>query len=307
MKTGFFGTPEIAAYYLERLSETHDVLFAVTGIDKPRGRHGTPSFSPAKQIAVEKNIPVLQPEKLTDQSFMESLASFNADIFIVVAYGKIIPSAVFNMPRLKTINLHPSLLPKYRGAAPMQWALINGETESGITIQYINEKLDSGDIIVQKKLTIPEDITSEDFYMTILPEGFDLLQEALLSIESGIQPVKQNESDATYCGKIDRDAARIDWTKSAVEIHNLVRGLNPKPVAWTEFRGKNFKIYKSKVAKDIAGDSKPGFIDEDKKRILVSTGSGYLEILELQPEGKKIMDSHSFINGNRISKEDFFR
>jgi methionyl-tRNA formyltransferase len=316
MKIGFFGTPGIAAYYLERLCKVHEVTFAVTGEDKPIGRHGTPAFSAVKKIALENNIRVFQPSILLDNDFLKQIADNNADVFVVVAYGKILPVQIFNMPRLRTVNVHPSLLPKYRGAAPIQWALINGEQESGITIQYINEKLDAGDILLQKKIQLGIDMSAEDLFNIVFPIGFDLLNETLGILTSGKEnPVKQNDAEATYCGKINRETARIDWNKSSGEIHNLIRGLNPKPAAWTEFKGKNIKIYKTKllpsdlyesVKKIINMEFKPGFLAGYKKRLFAGTGSGFVEILALQPETKKIMDGLSFINGYRLAPGDSF-
>jgi methionyl-tRNA formyltransferase len=316
MKTGFFGTPEIAAYYLGRLCRSHEVTFAVTGEDKPVGRHGSPVASSVKKTAMENSIPVLQPSNLLESGFLEQISEKDADVFVVVAYGKILPAEIYNMPRLRTINVHPSLLPKYRGAAPIQWALINGESETGITIQYINEKLDAGDIVLQKKIQLNIDMSAEDLFNIVLPAGSGLLNEALDLLASGKAiTTRQNDAEATYCGKINRETAHIDWGKSSEEIHNLVRGLNPKPAAWTGFKGKNIKIYKTKLLNTdpdesikniISSEFKPGFLAGHKKRLIVGTGNGYIEILALQPETKKIMDGSSFLNGYRISAGDRF-
>jgi methionyl-tRNA formyltransferase len=316
MKIGFFGTPDIAAYYLDKLIKKHEVVFAATGEDKPKGRHGTPLFNDVKKTAVEKNIPVFQPSNLLDNDFLKQIADKNADIFVIVAYGKIVPAQIFNMPPLRTVNVHPSLLPEYRGAAPIQWALINGESETGITIQYINEKLDAGDILLQKKIPLDIDMSADDLFNVVLPLGFDILKEALDLLASGkAKPVKQNDAEATFCGKINRDTAHIDWKKSSEEIHNLVRGLNPKPVAWTEFKDKNIKIYKTKllpvdltdlIKVNTGMELKPGFLTIYKKRLIAGTGNGFVEILTLQPETKKIMDGSSFINGYRLASGDHF-
>ncbi|MBN2040826.1 MAG: methionyl-tRNA formyltransferase [Spirochaetes bacterium] len=309
MKAGFFGTPEISAYYLERLSEFHDIIFAVTAEDKPKGRHKTPSPGEVKVLAVKNNIPVLQPEKLSDKEFVKEISTFSADIYVVVAYGKLIPSEIFNIPRYKTVNVHPSLLPKYRGAAPMQWALINGEEETGITIQYINEGMDTGDILGQTKITLNQEMTCEDLYNTVLPLGANLLLDVLGKLpNNGITPLKQDDSQATYCGKIDQNTAHIDWNNDALKIHNLVRGLNPKPVAWSTFREKKIKIYKTGINENLeSSDLAPGNIAVQQKRLIAGTGKGILEILELQPEGKKIMHAGSFINGYRIDDGDYFK
>ncbi len=309
MKIGFFGTPEIASFCLERLFEKHEILFIVTAEDKPSGRDMKIQYSPVKTFAIEKNIPLFQPVSLKNDELLSELKKYPADIYVVVAYGKIIPEAIYNYPPHKTMNLHPSLLPKYRGAAPIQWALINGETHTGVTVQRINDKLDSGDIIMQKNIDLSKSTNAEELYEMVLPMGAALLLEAIQNFDSGTAVLsRQNEEHATYCSKINKEIARIDWTKSAFEIHNLVRGLNPKPGAWSIFRDKNFKIWKTIQAYDIAELSlKPGeaacYL---KKKLLVGTGMGLIEILEIQQETKKIMDSVSFLNGCRLASGEFF-
>ncbi len=309
MKIGFFGTPKIASYCLERLYKKYEILFIVTAEDKPSGRDMKIQFSPVKNFAIEKNIPFFQPVSLKNEDLLSDLKKYSADIYVVVAYGKIIPEAIYNYPPFKTINLHPSLLPKYRGAAPIQWALINGETLTGVTVQRINDKLDSGDIILQKNIELGISVNAKELYDMVLPMGADLLLETIQNFDSGSAVLsKQNEDDATYCSKINKETARIDWTKSAFEIHNLVRGLNPKPGAWSLFRGKNFKIWKTIPADNKAELSlKPGEAAcYMKKRLLIGTGSGLIEILEIQQETKKIMDSVSFLNGCRLADGEFF-
>jgi methionyl-tRNA formyltransferase len=309
MRIGFFGTPEIAAYYLNRLIESHEIVFAVTGEDKPRGRHGTPSPCEVKEVALKNNIPVLQPDKLLNEIFIKNITSYNADVYVVVAFTKKIPVQVFKIPKYGSINIHPSLLPKFRGAAPIQWALINGESETGVTIQYIDEELDTGDILAQKIIPLNTDMTAEDLQDIVLPIGFDLLQEVLNRFSAGTaKPVKQNNTEATYCGKISKETAHINWNLSSVEIHNLIRGLNPKPCAWTGFREKNIKIYKTKLNPEYNNpELKPGFLEVYNKKLIAGTGAGCLEISVLQPETKKIMDGASFINGYRLTAEDFFK
>lgn len=303
MKIGFFGTPDIGAYCLRELAREFEILFAVTGEDKPAGRHRHLQASPVKEAAREMGVPVLQPAKLRDAEFIDALKKFPADVYVVVAYGKIIPREIFDHPPLKTINLHPSLLPKYRGAAPVEWAIMRGETETGITVQLINEKLDAGDILAQEKLDVGRDMNAGALYDIVLPRGAALLGDTLRRMDAGgIIPLKQNEEESTYCGKIDKDLARVDWTKPAAEIHNLVRGLNPKPVAWTEFRGKNMRIWATALPGDAAGvELAPGeILVHAKKRLLAGAGGGAVEILSIQPETKKAMDGLSFINGHRL-------
>jgi methionyl-tRNA formyltransferase len=308
MNIGFFGTPELAARVLAGLAEEHRVSFAVTAEDKRAGRNRELQLCPAKSEALRLGIPVLQPLSLKEQLFLDEITGYGADAFVVVAYGSLIPRSVFAHPRLGTFNLHPSLLPSYRGAAPIQWCLINGETETGITVQLINEKLDAGDIVVQEKLPVPPDMTAGDLLEIASSTGAGLIGRALGLLASGAAPVKQDESLATYCGKIDRDTALIDWHRQPNEIHNLVRGLNPKPVAYSRFRGEQIRIWKTApVSGDLPGSPAPGVLDRyQKKRLLAGTGGGFIEIIELQPANKKVMDAGAFINGYRLSPGDRF-
>ncbi len=308
MKIGFFGTPDIGAYCLENLAREFEVLFAVTGEDKPVGRHQHMQAPPVKLKARELGIAVLQPASLRDESFIKHIANFGADLFVVVAYGKIIPKELFEIPKYKTINLHPSLLPKYRGAAPIEWAIVNGERETGVTVQLINEKLDAGDILSQEKIIIGDDMTAGDLYECVKSAGSTLLIRTIRWIEAGIAVGrKQNDDEATYCGKINRETSKIDWGKPANVIRNLIRGMNPKPVAWTMFREKIVRIW-SAIESDEEGVLKPGEIRvREKKRLLVGTASKALEITEIQPETKKPMRGADFINGYRIKEGESFR
>jgi methionyl-tRNA formyltransferase len=309
MKIGFFGTPEMAARVLADLKKMHDIRFAVTAEDKEAGRNRAVQFCPAKVQALRLNIPVLQPASLNNADFMERIGACGADIFVVVAYGSLIPRAVFDHPPLKTINLHPSLLPRYRGAAPIQWSLINGEKETGITVQLINEKLDAGDIVVQEAVKVNDDMTAADLNEIVASRGAELLDRAMSGLVSGKPKlIRQDEAMATFCRKIDRDVAMIDWNRPAEYIHNLVRGLNPKPVAFSSFRGENIKIWKTApVREDVSGTPGPGrILRYKKKRLLAGTGSGFIEILGIQPANKKVMDALSFINGYRLAPEDRF-
>jgi methionyl-tRNA formyltransferase len=309
MKIGFFGTPEVAARCLAELARRHDICFVVTAPDKEAGRNLHLSNSPAKKEALRLGLKVFQPGSLKEPGFFEAIRNYDADIFVVVAYGNLIPRFVFDHPPLKTVNLHPSLLPKYRGAAPIQWALINGEAETGITAQLINEKLDAGDIIVQEAIPLDADQTAAGLWEVIYLKGPDLLNRAITGLRSGnLRPVPQDESRATYCGKIDHAAAMIDWRKSSREIHNLVRGLNPKPAAFTLFRGEQIKIWKTvPVDGELPKGAGEGAIfRHQKKRLLVETGTGFLEILSIQPANRRVMDGLSFINGYRLNESDRF-
>ncbi len=311
MKIGFFGTPDIAAHCLEELAKEHEIIFAVTPCDKPTGRHQHMQCCPAKDAAVCHDIPVLQPDNLKDEEFVKEVQSYDADIFVVVAYGKLIPKEIFNFPPLKTINLHPSLLPKYRGAAPIPWVLMNGEEKTGVTVQLINERMDAGDIVLQEEFLLDENITSGELFDLVLPMGARLVNMAIEGLAAGtITPVAQIEEDATHCGKITRDMACVDWSRSAEEIHNLVRGLNPRPVAWSAFREKNIRIWKTSLVgadfTDLPNPAPGELLRYRKKHLLVGTGSGPLEILELQMENKKKMDGPAFLNGARLEPGESF-
>lgn len=310
MKIGFFGTPDIAAHCLDSLAGEHDILFAVTPSDKPSGRSQQVQCCPAKDRAVCYDIPVFQPETLKDKDFVKEVQAFDADIYVVVAYGKLIPPEIFNYPPLKTINLHPSLLPKYRGAAPIPWAIINGEKTTGVTVQLINERMDAGDIVIQKEIPLDGEITTGELYDLVFSMGTDLLLEAIKGLgEGSIDPVSQVEEDATHCGKITRETACIDWNSPAEEIHNLVRGLSPRPVAWSVFREKNIRIYRTVLPEQEDGLPNPApgeLVRFQKKRIIAGTGRGPLEILELQLENKKKMDGPAFINGARLEPGETF-
>jgi len=308
MRVGFFGTPDIASHMLKRLCREHDVLFLVAPEDKRSGRNLKLESCSAKGIAESEDIPVLQPKSLKNQEFVEELKRFNADIFIVVAYGKLIPESIFKLPKYGTINLHPSLLPKYRGAAPIEWAIINGEEETGVTVQMINEELDAGDIIVQEKIKLDSSISAGELYEIVNSIGEELLlKSAKILLEGRDKPEPQDHSKATYCDKIDRETALIDWNKSSTEIHNLIRGLSQKTATWTNFRNMNIKIWKSTEFNNNEISLKPGqILKYNKKQLIVGTGNGILEILELQPENKKRMDALSFINGYRLTKNEIF-
>ena len=308
MKAGFFGTPEIASYVLQHICNIYEIVFLVAPEDKKCGRDLKFQECAAKEFALCRDIPVLQPKSLKDPEFAALLKTYNADIFVVVAYGKIIPESVFSIPRLGTINLHPSLLPKYRGAAPVQWALINGDNITGVTVQMINAELDSGDIVLQEKIEIDENITAGELYGLVYPIGAELVVKAVELLDGGeFKPAPQDHSKATYCGKIDRNIARIKWSDEAQSVHNLVRGLNPKPAAWTTFRGHDVKIWRTSVFTGDAPALEPGEIIKFAKRhLLAGTGGGVLEILDIQPENKKRMDGVSFINGYRLLQGERF-
>ncbi len=309
IKVGFFGTPDIARQCLTSICGKYKTVFVVTSSDKAQGRNLKVCHTPVKECAEEECIDVFQPENLKDPEFEKILKQYDADIFVVVAYGHLIPRNIFSMPRLGTINMHPSLLPKYRGAAPIQWALINGETVSGISVQLIDEKLDAGDLVIQKSFSIDGDITAGELYSKIIPFACECVSDGINLLNDGkAVPVKQDHSAATYCGKITRETAKINFSTESVRVHNLVRALNPKPGAWCIFRGKQVKIWKTSISEDIVIPdlSTGGIFRIGKKHLFVKTDSSALEILEIQPENKKVMSAVEFINGMRLVEGEIF-
>ncbi len=309
MKIGFFGTPNIASYCLQHLKKYFDIAFVVTSPDKPKGRGQHLSAPPVKEKALEYGIPCYQPQMLKDDNLRDTLAGYNCDIFIVVAYGKLIPRSIFSLPPLGTINLHPSLLPQYRGAAPIEWALYNGEKQTGVTVQLINDELDAGDIVIQSAVTIAPNETAQEVYDKVMPPGAELLVQAVHGLYNGsLQPIPQDHSRATYCGKITNETAHIDWNSPSQLIHNMVRAFNPKPVAWTTFREKIIKIWKTQLGYSSGNSSSgnPGLLIQRSRRLFVCTADGEIEVLELQPETKKPMDAGAFLNGYRLQDGDRF-
>lgn len=300
MNVIFMGTPDFAVPCLEKLFKEHNVIAVFSQPDKPVGRKQILTPPPVKQCAKEHNINVFQPNSLKDDETIKQIENMNADIIVVVAYGKILPKRVLDAAKYGCINVHASLLPKYRGAAPIQWAVINGDKETGVTIMQMDEGLDTGDMLLVKKTDIDINETSEEIFDRLSIIGADALIEALEIIENGdISPVMQGESDTSYAQKITKALSPIDWNKSAYEVHNLVRGLQTWPCAQTKLYGKNVKIHKT-VLSEIKG-GKTGEIIDNNKKLIVSCGDGKcVEILELQPDGKKRMDTKSFLAGNDV-------
>ncbi len=293
----FMGTPDFAIPSLKKLTESkHNVSAIVTAPDKERGRGRKVTYTPAKEFAIEKNIPVLQPEKLKNNPhFVDELKSFYADLFVVVAF-KILPPEVFEIPKQGSFNLHASYLPKYRGAAPIQWALINGESQTGLTTFKLAEKVDTGNIYVQKEVEIfPED-NFGTLHDKLSELGADIVLDTVNLIESGsFELQKQDDSLATPAPKITKDISKIDWNKSAMEIHNLIRGLSPYPAAFFSFNDKAIKIYQSEIVN--RNDLKPFDIEQNKNELIIGCGKNAIRILHLQQEGKKRMGTEEFLRG----------
>jgi methionyl-tRNA formyltransferase len=302
MKIVFMGTADFGIPTLEILKENGYVPATIVTVpDKPAGRGQKVSISPVKKFALDNEIPILQPEKLKDPEFIQSLIGLKPDLFIVVAF-RILPPNVFTIPLLGSFNLHASLLPKYRGAAPIQWAIINGESETGVTTFFLDEKVDTGKIILQERIPIGEEDTVELVHDKLAALGATVVLQTVKAIESGkVETIAQDSSTATPAPKIFKEHCRIDWTKSAAEVHNLIRGLSPRPGAFTYYDTSLLKIYRSRVANDVPA-KRPGEILQCDSSLCISTGSGVVEILELQQEGKKILKSAEFLRGFELKE-----
>jgi methionyl-tRNA formyltransferase len=296
------GTPRFALPSLSKLVQSrHQVAGVVTVPDKPQGRGQKLAESPVKTFAREHGLAILTPDDLKDGEFVNALKGLNPDAILVVAF-RILPEEVFALPPLGTVNLHASLLPQYRGAAPINWAIINGETKTGLTTFYIRKKVDTGDILLQKEINIGPDETFGELHDRMSDMGAQMLLETVDLMEKGeVKLIRQDDSKATKAPKITPEHCRIDWSKKAAEIKNLIRGLSPSPGAFTSFRGKILKIYRSEVSGTTKYPDSFGEIVEsdDPKKILVKTGCGFLSLLEVQPEGKKKMSGEEFIRGYR--------
>jgi len=311
MKIVFMGTPEFAIPSLQLLVESsHQVVGVVTAPDKPTGRGLKIHSSPVKQFAVDYDIPMLQPEILKDEQFLVQLKAFQADLFVVVGF-RILPEIVFSMPPKGTINLHASLLPAYRGAAPINWAIINGEKETGVTIFFIEKNVDTGNLILQEKVTIAPDDNAGILHDKLMNVGAELLLEAVDSIETGDFIRSPQIGEVTQAPKLEKALCEINWNKDTLQIHNLIRGLSPYPGSFSHLNGKNIKFFTSQVTnQEIPPGSEPGTIIELNQKagyISVVTGNGVLAIMELQMEGKKCMCASEFLKGCHINVGDKFQ
>lgn len=308
LKIVFFGTPEFAVASLDRLvKDGRDIAAVVTMPDKIAGRGHKLIESDVKKYATEHGLRVLQPERLKSPEFLEELRAINADLFIVIAF-RMLPEAVWNMPPLGTFNLHASLLPKYRGAAPINWAVINGDTETGVTTFFLKHEIDTGDIIEQQKIEITPEDNVGDVHDRLMELGAEMTAHTVAQIERGkVLPVPQPEGEFIPAPKIFKETCRIDWNKPASEIHNLVRGLSPYPGAWTVMREErtpdheiDLKIFETALCReDFDQVKKPGEPLIVKDRLFVKCADSFLEILSLQAAGKKRMDVPAFLRGCR--------
>lgn len=303
LKIIFMGTPEFAAPSLEILVQNKfHVVAVITAPDKPQGRGQKIVFSPVKACALQHNIPVLQPPNLKSPEFIEQLKSFQADLQIVVAF-RMLPEVVWRMPRQGTFNLHASLLPQYRGAAPINWVIINGEKETGVTTFFLRHDIDTGSIIFQDKEPIHEEDNAGSLYERLMNKGSALVLKTVHAIQSGNFPtLPQPEGiEIKQAPKIYKETCAILWNKTSIQVRNFVRGLSPYPGAWTTLGGKNFKVFTTSVINKNEVMQQPGeFISDNKNYLYVKTKDGWISIDELQPEGKKRMTIQNFFRGNKI-------
>ena len=305
MKIIYMGTPDFAVAPLEGILKAgHEVTAVVTQPDRQKGRGREVQYSPVKECALSYGIPVLQPLKIKEKDAVEELRKYPADIFVVAAFGQLLSEEILNMPRLGCINIHASLLPAYRGAAPIQWCVINGEEKTGVTIMQMAKGMDTGDILLQKEVVLDEKETGGSLFDRLMETGAELIVEVLPKIEAGeLTPVVQKEELATYAGKITKDMGNIDFAKSAVTIERLIRGLNPWPSAFTHYKGKILKIWEADVVSECANAENPvpgTVIAMDKESFTLATGEGALRIRSLQPEGKKRMSCAEFMRGYEV-------
>lgn len=305
LRVVFMGTPDFAVPCLEMLHQNTDVLAVFTQPDKPKGRGKKLTSPPVKVYAEAQRIPVLQPKSLRDAEIIRDLKALAPELIVVVAYGKILPPEVLAIPKYGAINVHASLLPKYRGAAPMQQAILNGETKTGITTMFMDAGLDTGDILLQREVAILPDMNASELATAMQKVGAELLAETLQNLVDGtLQRIPQTNEGSSYASMLTKDMGQIDWEQDATQLHNLVRGLNPWPCAFTYWQGKRIKIWRTRI---VERSGKAGMVFAlTKAGFLVGTGNKALEILELQAPGKRRMAASDFVHGHGLTVGDHF-
>ena len=319
MKIICFGTPSFTSEIIKNIERCNDIVCIVTTEDTQKGRGKKILPSDVKKTAFELDIPILQPNKLDDKEFIEKLKKYNADLFLVIAFRKL-PKVVWELPKKGTINLHTSLLPEYRGAAPINWVLINGENKTGVTTFFINEKIDQGDIILQKKINLDHNITAGQLHNLMIHDGIKIVNKTINLIdENNVQLIYQSKKDEFKAApKLNKELQKINWQKSIIEIHNKIRGLSPFidqntmlkdvsicPCAWFFLNSKRVKIQKSSIVEIV---NKERYLDTDNKNYLnVNFKNKALSLEIIQPEGKKPMNIKQFLQGNKIDSSDIIK
>lgn len=298
----YMGTPEFAVNALKSIiDDGYNVVGCYTQPDKMQGRSSKLIASPVKECAAAHGIPVFQPEKIRLEENVEELRSLAPDIIIVAAFGQILPLSILEMPKYGCINIHASLLPRYRGAAPIEWSVINGEKETGVTTMFMAEGLDTGDIIEEAVTEIGAKETAEELRSRLAELGAELILSTMKAVISGdFKRTPQDDSKSNYAVRLSKEMGKADWNLPAVKIERLIRGLRPWPVVYSSLSGRGLKIYAADVVEDMSGE--PGeIIEVGKKNFVVACGEGALRIRMVQPEGKKMMDAASFLNGNKLT------
>ena len=324
MKILFMGTPDFAKESLENLyNNGYEICGVVTTPDRPSGRGMKLNISPVKEYALEKKLNIFQPEKITNNTeFKDEIKALNPDLVCVVSYGVILPKSFLKIPRLGCINVHPSMLPKYRGSAPIQWAILNGDKKTGVTIMYLNEKMDAGDIIIQKEVEIGEDETTGELWNRLSKIGAELLIESIKNIENGTAVRTVQPEEFTLAPMLTKDMSKIDWKlKTSADIKNLVRGLNPIMGAFSFLNGKKIKFWKvQKISKEefleIAKNCEyldfdkestgTVLLENEKKGLYIKTNDGIISVLEIQGENSRKMNINDFLRGNKIGLGQIF-
>jgi methionyl-tRNA formyltransferase len=306
MRILFMGTPEFAVPSLRiLLDHSYEVSGVVTTPDKPRGRGQQVSCTPIKEYALNHQLPILQPENLKDPKFISDIQQLAPDLVVVVAF-RILPREVYTIPKLGSFNLHASLLPKYRGAAPINWAIINGEHETGVTTFFLQDTVDTGSVLLQARVKIGADETAGELHDTLSEVGAEIVLQTVRLIELGkTQPRLQNDTRACPAPKIFKNDCRIDWKKSSQQVHNFIRGLSPYPASWTMHKGKTIKMYRTKISE--AQSTASGIVlQRTNDTLIVGTGNGAVSILEIQQEGKRRLGVEEFLRGYTIEAGDLF-
>lgn len=309
MRVIFMGTPDFAVGTLEEIIKAgHEVVLVVSQPDKAVGRSKALKYTPVKECAIAHGIEVYQPERVREEACIEYLRGYQPDIIIVEAFGQIIPKAILDMPRYGCVNVHASLLPKYRGAAPIQWAVINGDEVTGVTTMRMNEGLDTGDMIMKEEVIVRADETGGSLFDRLSEVGAKLCVKTMEAIEAGTAVyTSQNEEEATHTKKIYKELGSIDWSGDAKTIECLIRGLDPWPSAYTRLNDKTLKIWKAEVLPENSGTEPGCIVKVGKDGLTVQTGDGMLRITELQLEGKKRMPVEAFLNGYQVEEGTFFK
>ena len=302
MRIIFMGTPDFSVPCLKALvNSKHQVVGVFTQPDKPKGRGYELAPPPVKVCALENNLNVYQPKSMRDGEALDIINSLNADLIIVVAFGKILPKEVLESVKYGCINIHASLLPKLRGAAPIQWSILNGDSETGVTSMQMDVGLDTGDMLIKKVIKITDEMNAGELFDRLSGLGAEVLLETIDAVENNtLNPIKQNDDESTYASMLSKELCPIDFSKPAQTVHNQIRGLCPWPVATTKVNGKLLKVFKSKVIKSNKNGNFGEVIDNDNKLVVCCGDGNYVEILELQAEGKKRTDTASYLRGNKI-------